>query len=134
LTALAVWLGIVVNRVREQREAVKAIEALGGDVYYDWQAGPSMEPVTHRRPNGPGWLRRTIGDDYFQEVIVVNLAGSFNVFTSENVPPVPEVDIKALIPRLKRLRGLKEVWTLRTISNALLHELENALPNVSVGP
>ena len=37
LTAFAIWLGVAVNRAREQREAVKAIEALGGTVTYDFQ-------------------------------------------------------------------------------------------------
>jgi hypothetical protein len=32
-TAFAIWLGVVVNRAREQREAIKAIEALGGGGY-----------------------------------------------------------------------------------------------------
>jgi hypothetical protein len=37
-TAFAAWLGVVVHRAREQREAVEAIKALGGVVQFDWQA------------------------------------------------------------------------------------------------
>jgi len=63
LTALAVWLGIVVNSAREQREAVKAIEALGGQVLYG--------PFAMLR------LRRT-GNDYFQSVEVVSCPVGYN--------------------------------------------------------
>jgi hypothetical protein len=36
MTASAVWLGVVVNRAREQREALKTIEAMGADVHYEY--------------------------------------------------------------------------------------------------
>ena len=62
MTALAVWLGVVVNRATEQREAVEAIEALGGYVIYDWQA-PSSDA---EQLAGPAWLRRAVGDDFFR--------------------------------------------------------------------
>lgn len=73
LTALAVWLGVAVNRAREQREAVEAIEAAGGEVRYDWQfrriGGIRVFDRSGRDgPTAPTWLRQTIGDDFFQEV------------------------------------------------------------------
>ena len=54
LTALAVWLGVVVNRARVQREAVKAIEALGGCHFYDCHYAPgaiSASGCRKTRPN-----------------------------------------------------------------------------------
>ena len=95
LTALAVWLGIVVNRAREQREAVKAIEALGGRVQYDWEQDlndPFGEPYG---PGGPGWLRKMIGDDFFQDVRQVSFEVGPNTTT--------------LIKHLQRMERLNRV-------------------------
>ena len=36
LTVLCVWLAVTVERVRKQREAVAAIEAVGGSVFYEY--------------------------------------------------------------------------------------------------
>lgn len=102
LTALAVWLGIVVNRAREQRDAVKAIEALGGTVAYDWQQEstfPFYSPVASHPP-GPAWLRRIVGDDFFQNASQVNFGSPIN--------PI-EIELSKAMPCLKQLRTLKQV-------------------------
>ena len=105
-TALAVWLGVVVNRAREQREAVKAIEALGGQVLY----GP-FAMLTLRRS----------GNDYFQSVEVVNFPVGYNT----------EPDIREIIPHLQRLRGLKTIfWGGH--SERTKDKLRKALPNCVV--
>jgi len=67
LTVLCVWLGVTVNRARKQREAVAAIEALGGYVRYEYQYGSGQEPP------GPKWLRELIGEEYFVSVVYVVL-------------------------------------------------------------
>ena len=126
-TALAVWLGIVVNRAREQREAVKAIEALGGTVTYDWEPGLydsiGDDPAG---PSGPAWLRRLVGDEHFQEVTMVG----FPVVYGKSVPKPLEC-----IPYLRRLQGLETVvlWS-RSFSNSeeTQSELHAALPNCDV--
>jgi hypothetical protein len=72
LTVAAVWFGWQSNRARLQREIVAVIEAAGGAVAYSHQdtlpGGYSHDP-----PSGPAWLRRLIGNEYFQEVAFVNL-------------------------------------------------------------
>ena len=106
LTAVAVWLGVVVNRAREQREAVKAIEALGGYVIYDWQLQPSpgggsaMKPDP--KPAAPAWIRRLIGDDFFQEAKWAGLQDSSHGPKDSHV-------LEA-VPHFQRLRGLEQVW------------------------
>ena len=125
-TALAVWLGVVVNRAREQREAVKAIEQCGGHVTYDWQFHDLKNwphlPVL--RPPGPAWLRRLIGDDFFQNVVEIEYSPHF--------PPEGSQDID-LIPHFQKLRRLKKVIAVPSNSQDLKNQLEAALPNCVVG-
>jgi len=81
VTVACVWLGTHVNHVRQQKDAVAAITEAGGHVRYDHQpdlftqgrraisAAGVIQPVYE--PAGPRWLRRMIGDDYFQDVVEV---------------------------------------------------------------
>jgi hypothetical protein len=129
-TVFAVWLGTVVNRARERREAVKAIKALGGFVYYDWQTplgvvlnertGELVSSVpfstpSDAKPEGPAWLRRLIGDDFFQD--------------AERVQFPTGSDISKAIPYLKRLRKLKTLFISRLIPKSTRDELKAAFPN-----
>jgi hypothetical protein len=70
VTVLCVWLAYVVNRVNRQREAVAAIEALGGVVAYEPPNKP--ESTTFPRP----FLRRWLARDYFDEVREAYLGGN----------------------------------------------------------
>lgn len=123
VAAVAVWLGIIAHRAREQQEAVRAIEALGGRVRYDWQFeqdDPFGEDVQER--GGPRWLRRAVGDDYFQSVESVSLvAGSLG-----------ESQIMELVPSLQRLRWLKRLSVPLDMSEAGIKELRKALPNCEI--
>ena len=53
------WYAVKMNRVKRQREAVEAIEKLGGRV--EWS-----------KPSGPAWLRKLLPDEFFQSVDVVS--------------------------------------------------------------
>lgn len=117
VTALAIWLGVVVNRAREQREAVKAIEALGGFAQYDWQY---IEPSTDEPP-GPAWLRRIVGDDAFQRVKYVHF-----------FPDPPESKIVKSIPYIQRLARVERVWIWPHETGRLQDVLESALPNCEI--
>jgi hypothetical protein len=106
-TALAIWLGFVVKAVREQREAVKAIEALGGVVQYDWEEADFD-------PNSRTWLRRIVGDDYFQEASHVAF---------EKWPPPSDVALLRLIPYLQRFQRLQFL----TVPQSVAVQMEAAL-------
>lgn len=143
LTALAVWLGVIVNRAREQREAVKAIEALGGVVFYDWQPklttrskgewssqrGRWKFTVASDRatPDAPTWLVQLIGDDFFQDVHGVAFIGVSTVKSH-----FVEEGIRSWIPSLKRLRTLKTLIIEGEVSAELMAELKAALPQCEV--
>jgi hypothetical protein len=67
-------LGWIIHRARVQRRAVVAIVRLGGAVQYDWQfGGSSLAPIKATGPTAPTWLRKALGDEYFQAVSSVTL-------------------------------------------------------------
>lgn len=68
---LGAFLAWQSNRARKQERAVAAILALGGIVTYDHQLDRRGYPSS-AGPSGPAWLRRWIGDSYFQEVECVD--------------------------------------------------------------
>lgn len=71
------WLAWKANRARDQKRAVDAIlRTGGGEVLYDWQ-----EPIVNNNPRpgaaipGPTFLRRLLGDEYFQDITFVRVGG-----------------------------------------------------------
>lgn len=73
------WVGRRLEEKRREREAVAAIRAHGGYVWYDDQAAidslgiPAVSAPSQAAPSGPAWLRAWLGDDFFTEVTVVDL-------------------------------------------------------------
>jgi hypothetical protein len=63
-------LGWVVRSARIQREAVAAIEKVGGGVIYDWE-WKNGDYIWSGKPWPPKWLMERIGVDYFGQVVVV---------------------------------------------------------------
>jgi hypothetical protein len=121
LTASAVWLGVVVNRARQQREAIKAIEALGGTVVYDWElSSPSPADFDpDATPPGPDWLRRLVGDEFFQDLGVVHLAG-------------PQASALSAIPHLQRLRTPRILWPNFELTAETRAMLQESLPGCEI--
>ncbi len=125
LTVGCLWLGSKVERARKQREAVEAIEAVGGVVQYDWQGDIAswkciaefrLAPVATEPPT-PKWLRVLVGDHWFQNVKSV----VFRTFRSAYEPKGPGVainvgntirtsKIEEVIPHLRNLDTLQMIW------------------------
>ena len=64
------WLGSLVRSAHIQRDAVAAIERVGGTVHYDWQ-WKNGTYVGTGQPWAPRWLVDFIGVDYFGHVTYV---------------------------------------------------------------
>lgn len=101
-----------VDKAHRQRDAVATIREYGGFVFYDWEnkfdTMNGMWLPTHRRsPPGPAWLRRMLGDEYFQEVAFANLVDYKGAWAGH-----PQADRKAaeLMVRLKSLPHLKRLY------------------------
>jgi hypothetical protein len=93
IAGLSIWLGIQTHRAREQRAALERIRRLGGAVRFDYQHDESGDFHDDANPPGPAWLRRTIGGEYFDEVVYVYL--SFSKVTDDDLRlfrSLPEVE------------------------------------------
>jgi hypothetical protein len=93
ITVFGVWLGVQVNRARRQREAVAAIQRLGGAVLYDYQFDAQHKQVSNAQPTAPAWLRKVLGDDFFYSPVSIYLGGiKFNEGDLAPLEKLPELD------------------------------------------
>ncbi|HEY2148145.1 MAG TPA: hypothetical protein VGH32_09420, partial [Pirellulales bacterium] len=68
IAAAAGWVGKRIEEKRAERVAVAAIAKLGGRVLYDFQKDGASR--------GPAWLRNILGDDFFGNVVELDLSES----------------------------------------------------------
>ena len=61
------WFAVKMQRVRRQREAVSAIRAASGLVWYDYEVN-ARPTGSVPKPPGPAWMRKLLGDDCFAKV------------------------------------------------------------------
>ena len=84
VTCCCIWLGRVAADIRTDRGAIALVTELRGLIIYDYEIDESSIPpggyLRHGRrlpgvkPPGPAWLRGLIGDEYFTEVVLINLS------------------------------------------------------------
>jgi hypothetical protein len=101
------WLVRQVNKAREQRAVVAAVKKFGGWVHY----GPDFvgaDSVNIKRPSVPAWLRRWVGEEYFQDLTHVSLAYNDDnkVFQKNN----NENDCSEILSQLSSIHELKSLW------------------------
>jgi hypothetical protein len=113
MTLFALWLGVNIHRARQQKEAVEAIVKAGGGVQYD--SGARVVPHGYDGSGpapswlAPPWLRRQLGDDFFDDVTGVYFKGVFQERRSHDPwGPSQDIDLNALA-HLKSLRELKRL-------------------------
>ena len=71
MLVVCVAVGWRIERVRKQREAVAWVREMRGTVYY-----ATDDNSFHKRtaePRGPEWLRKWLGNDFFDDVVDVTL-------------------------------------------------------------
>jgi hypothetical protein len=116
---LAIWLGLESKAARTQKEVVDMVLAKGGEVFYRHQ---EMAPYSwdDSEPNAPQWLRRSLGDDYFQTVSAIFLDG----------PKFTDEDLKAIA----KLRGLRMLGIDPecAVTPAGLRKIQSELPNCEI--
>jgi Leucine rich repeat len=128
----ATGLGWRVNRAHSQVRTVASIEKAGGSVWYDYQFD-GKQRIANASPWGPVWIRRTLGDEYFQEVTSVTLGDQT---TDDLLAEVEHLDglievrlIEAdkvneagfvSLARLKRLR-IVQIWGGKITDVGLAH-------------
>jgi hypothetical protein len=158
ILAFGVWLGWRVNRAREQREAVAAVKRHGGWVHYDWEF-VNGKRTPGGQPWAPRWLRRVLGDEYFQEVRHVSLVYDDSTGTRyDNHDQSPCDDVLALLANqyglrsllmhgaqatdeglrhVGRMSGLEELylWDATSVTDAGVARLANlgSLENIHIG-
>jgi hypothetical protein len=104
---IAVPLGWQVNRTREQRVAVEAVQRYGGSVHFDYEF-VSGALIPGGTPRGPRWLRMMLGDEYFRKVRLVNFDYERSIGAIVHNPNVEACD-----ELLKKISGLPGLKTLR---------------------
>ena len=86
---IGIWFGWIANRAHEQKNAVDAIERLGGKVWFDG-----------RDKGIPPWIRSNLGDEFFKTAIGVDVS----------FLQLKESDLDAVVV-LKSLRSLSLAGT-----------------------
>ena len=70
------WFAVRMERARRQREAVEAIEQMGGSVMYDWERDPNRPDVLYVDHPVPSWALDLLGEDFFSNVTHVSASFS----------------------------------------------------------
>lgn len=113
------WLGLKVRQAQQQREAVVAIEKLGGQVTYDYDFDSNGHQIDPPTPPRPAWLLEFFGVDMLANVTSVYGAGPS--FTD------------AHLVHLQRFRQLETALFEGTaITDKGCQELQRALPRLLI--
>jgi Leucine-rich repeat (LRR) protein len=134
------WLGRKIEQKRREREAVQAIVELHGRVQYDYERAGA-------KPAGPDWLRNLLGENFFNEVEVVDCAGiKVTEMTDaglENLKSLPKLQVLLLegtpvtdvgLASIRGLTHLQELDLAETnVSDAGLENLKGLVQLQSLG-
>lgn len=115
LTVLGIWLGVIANRAREQREAVRAIEKAGGFIAYYGKQGERLK-----------WEKGNRDFEFHLFHTAARVGITSNRITDETCSQI------ARLPELKMVlldgpvsdRGLSRLTNLQHVESVLLRRTE----------
>jgi hypothetical protein len=102
LTMGCVWLGLLANSARRQQAAVAELARLGAVARYDRQVEDLWAPA---------WLRNFVGDDYFRNVVGVQLHGRTD---NRRMRPLASAELEAAVATMQRLPRLNNIYFAHT--------------------
>jgi Leucine-rich repeat (LRR) protein len=112
------WFAVKMQQAKRQREAVEALIKMGGFVGYGYEMNSDgFMRIRGVKPPGPEWLQRLLGDDFFNNVVYVNLTDSDvttdmrNVLVAQGSISPPSLEVTKA--GLEQLETLKQLRTLR---------------------
>jgi hypothetical protein len=116
----AVALSWPIRRANIQRRAVAALKKAPGKVYiaYDFEYDGNWRVKHNASPWAPAWLRRLLGDEFFQEVDTVAVQSPASDETMEILGEFPRLrllhlrDCSGIVDGLVQLRGMRNLETL----------------------
>lgn len=109
VTAVGVWLGVYVHRVRDRRAAVQAIRAVQATVMYDFQQSPpgSGNYDSDISSSLPLWLQTSLGEDFFHDVEWADFfVGHWRSDINDELSADTWAAIMPRLPALSRLKSL----------------------------
>jgi hypothetical protein len=140
---LCSWFALRKQKASRQKEAVAAIKALEGDVFYDYQFDLSGRLTLKSQPSTPLWLRERLGDDFFNDVHFVGLESS--KITDAEIEHVKcltnlrwlRLNLSAItdegLPKLNGLSRLEKLFIEDTkVTEDGVKRLQQALPNCKI--
>jgi len=96
VTAFCIFLAVKARQIREQKQAVDAIRAVGGRIHFDDQLDPeTCSPVTSTWTRR--WLNEHVGQDYVAKASLVTL------YPTKDATADEQVKLLAGIPYLRNL-------------------------------
>jgi Leucine Rich repeat len=102
LLLFAIAAAWIVVRGSRQAAIVRRIREAGGRVEYYGQFDNYGNWISHAQPRGPTWLRKKIGNDFFDEPFSVHIKHA------NSDRPVPEA-ARNVVPQIARLSRLKSL-------------------------
>jgi Leucine-rich repeat (LRR) protein len=121
------WFVHRLQAAKKQWRAVRAIEGAGGRVLYDFSFDASGTMIQGAKPSSPADLRELLGDDFFNDVLIVDTNVASERFRPAEVPKFEGVEHLPDLPHLRAvtinsdeatddelgyLKDLRELWML----------------------